>query len=186
VTSRPLRVIVPATLVAAITVSPFTTSQMDVGIARGQATVKMNLPSGWRLPKREEETFSADDWRSRDRDRFLVVRADFDGDGKEDEARLLVSSDGTKHGLFVFLASGAPIRLFEGDARMLKAMGIHMLEPGTHETACGKGYWDCEPGEPKALELRNPGLVYFKEESAASVFFWSPTTRDFQRIWLSD
>ena len=183
---NPLLIIVPVALVAAIAIPLITKWQQRTGVANGQANVATTLPAGWRLPKPEEEEFPGDAWRNRDRERYLVVRGDFDGDGKEDQARLLVNSDGTKHALFVFLGSGASVQLIEQDAETLKAMGIDKLEPGTYTTACGKGYWSCEPGEPESVRPSNPSILYFKAESAESAYIWSVADRAFQRVWLSD
>jgi hypothetical protein len=68
----------------------------------------------------------------------------------------------------------------------MKAMSVEPPAPGRYETACSKGYWDCQSSEPEVLELRNPAVFFFKEESAASVYVWVPSTKQFRRIWLSD
>jgi len=152
----------------------------------GVSTAQTNLPVGWRVPRAEEISLPNDTWRNSSREKYLVVMGDFDGDGREDQARLLVSADGAKYALFVFLGSGASLRLDYQDANSLKTMGIDRVSPGTHKTACGKGYGDCKTGEPESLQLRNPGILYFQSESAASVYFWSVPDRAFRRVWLSD
>lgn len=126
------------------------------------------------------------DWRRESPEDAAVARGDFDGDGKEDEARLLVSSDGKNYGLFVFLASGPTVQLDSMEVGWLEVMGIETLPPGKHPTVCGKGYRDCQTGEPPILDLRLPGIDYFKSESANSAFYWSLPERRFLRSWLSD
>ena len=152
----------------------------------GSATGQTDVARGWRPPTPAEQTFPGDQWRDDSPERYLVARADFDGDGKPDQAKLLVSADGSTYGLFVFLGSGAGLHLDSRELSALKGMGIDTIAPGTHETACGKGYWACTSGEPERLRLRHPGILYFKTESAASVYFWSVPDRAFQRVWLSD
>src|SRR6266849_2157754 len=61
------------------------------------------LPEGWRRPTRSE---ASSEWRKENPTRFLVVRGDFDGDGKQDVAELLGSEAGHQCALFVRL-SGA-------------------------------------------------------------------------------
>ena len=97
-----------------------------------------------------------------------------------------VSSDGTKYGLFVFLGSGVSLRLDYQDVSSLRTMGIDTVAPGNHKTGCGKGHWECKKGEPEVLRLRNPAILYFQSEGAASVYFWSASTRTFRRVWVSD
>ena len=65
-------------------------------------------------------------------------------------------------------------------------MGIVLLGPGKHRTACGKGYWDCGKGEPEVLDLKLPAIDYFTYESANSVFYWNKPSSSFQRVWMSD
>jgi hypothetical protein len=45
------------------------------------------LPEGWRAPTAKEVN---QDWRNNEQHRYVIVKADFNGDGIEDEARLLV------------------------------------------------------------------------------------------------
>ena len=67
------------------------------------------LPSGWRAPLNLELN---DDWRNIDPDKYSVIKGDFNGDGVEDEARLLLSTQRHDVGLFVFcLKKIAPSKL---------------------------------------------------------------------------
>ena len=47
------------------------------------------------------------------------------------------------------------------------------VAPGLYRTACGKGYMDCYPGEPREVNLRHDGLDYFNSDRVASLFYWS-------------
>jgi len=70
-------------------------------------------PEGWRPPTQKE---LANDlwWRKEDPQLYLVLKADFDGDGKEDVASLLINDKKNKIGLFVALTTrqvGSPLLL---------------------------------------------------------------------------
>jgi hypothetical protein len=145
--------------------------------------------SGWRIPAHSE---LKDDlgWRKDDPNRYLVVKADFDGDGKEDVASLLINDKENKMGLFVKLTSRSEtkeIKLEEFDDKSwIEVMGISGVKPGNYKTACGKGYFECKKGEPETLTLKRPAIDFFKFGSANSFFFWDDKAKRFQRIWMSD
>jgi hypothetical protein len=121
---------------------------------------------------------------------YLAAKADFDGDGKEDEARLLINDKENKMGLFVTLSSQerkTPVLLDTiADKRTIEVMGIEVAKPGAYKTACGKGYWACKKGEPSELGLTNSAIDFFRFESANSYFVWDSKTKKFIRIWTSD
>ena len=119
------------------------------------------------------------------------VQADFNGDGLLDHAWLLLRSPGTGWGLFVFMGSkdGQPqlVKLDEDSGKVpAQRMGVEIAAPGEYNTACGKGYFDCEAGEPDKLKLRLPAIDFFSYESANSFFWWDGTRRAFRQTWISD
>ncbi len=150
-----------------------------------RATPKPGTRESWRPPTAAE---LADEWRSHDKDRYAVARGDFDGDGKEDTARLMISPDGKRAAIVVELSAKGTMVIGLEDAApdILGVMGISVVRAGTHKTACGKGYWKCEPGEPAVLTLKSDGIEYFKDGSANSVFYLPSGGREFRRVWLSD
>lgn len=144
------------------------------------------VPAGWRVPERRELSDSGDSWRESDPTLFQRVVGDFDGDGRQDRAELLVSIDSSSFGLFVSFGDGKRRWLVKEQAVFLLSMGIAKVEPSSFATACGKGYWECAMDEPETLHLPHDGIEYFKSESASSVFFWSPARKAFRRVWVSD
>jgi len=145
------------------------------------------LPKGWRRPHPAETT---EGWRRKSSTRFFVVKADFDGDGKEDIAELLISPSTNKFSLFVRLAAtdrwemvGEPT-----DLGYLGSFGVDVVKPGRYETACGKGYDDsfCAHGEPDYLRLTRPAIDLIYHESADVIFYWDPTIKKFKQIQMSD
>lgn len=157
--------------------------------ATAHSQTKALFPSGWRAA--EKSDYSAEDLSFINNRVPNHVEADFNGDGINDNAWILVNEAENKYGLFIFLGkkggSYKIIKLSEYQKETDKLyMGISLIEPGKHQTACGKGYWDCAQDEPKVLTLRNPGINFFKFESANSVFYWNSIKKEFKRIWLSD
>lgn len=147
----------------------------------------ISLPAGWRVPTNEEAN---QPWRSEDSTGYLAVLADLDGDGSQDEARLLVRRSESELALFVLFGGDnpSPAILLDGptDVGKLAQMGVAVVPAGRYRTACGKGYWECKSGEPEELTLLRPAVNYFANEGANSFFFWDSATATFQRVWMSD
>lgn len=145
-------------------------------------------PAGWRTPT-AKELVSDISWREEDPNRYLTVSADFDGDSQPDTAELVVSDKRNSMALFVRVSSNRykPVLLDEiEDKRMIQVFGVALAAPGHYKTACGKGYFDCDKGEPESIDLKTPAIDYFKEGSANSFFLWDPRTKKFLRLWMSD
>ena len=131
--------------------------------------------SSWRTPG-QNDLGQDSSWRMEDPDLYLIAKADFDGDGKEDVAHLLINDKENKVGLFVRLSSrkkAEPLLLEEiDDKNTIEIMGVEVAKPGAYRTACGKGYWPCEKGEPAQLRLHRAAIDFFRFESANSYFIW--------------
>jgi hypothetical protein len=167
--------------------NPFTKLLVIIlSVYHGAVIAQVDIPHGWRAPKSQEIAYEGATWRNEKPNKFLEAQADFDSDGKNDDAKLLVSSNGEEYALFVFLGSGKTVRLAQEKTVHLQVMGIDLLQPGAHKTACGKGYWECKKGEPETLHLGTHGLLYFRPEGAASVYVWSSSAKGFYQVWLSD
>lgn len=145
------------------------------------------LPSGWRLPTKLE---LSDEWRKKDKDKFASIIGDFDGDKIPDEAKILISNDNKKMGIFIWWGkdkSGKATEVFSAsDMSQIHSMGIEKFTPGSYQTACGKGYFDCKKGESKNMKIDHDSINYFQTESANSVFSFDKSKKVFERTWLSD
>ena len=144
------------------------------------------LPKGWHVPA---SNLTRQDFRRKDPTHFLTVIGDFDGDGVKDRAVLLVNEKLTQMGLFVCLSTPTGCnwhRLEAMEIGFLDVMGIVKAPPGKYETACGKGYWECEKDEPKLLVTKRAAIEFFKDESASSLYIYDPKRHAFKAIATSD
>ncbi|HEY3347055.1 MAG TPA: hypothetical protein VGK71_05475 [Nitrospirota bacterium] len=147
-------------------------------------------PDGWRFPTESDYQEAWKEFR-KDVPVPFHVCADFDGNGKKDDAWILIKKDSPGWGLFVFMVqkdgSCNKYKLDESvDNIYLHNMCIDEVKPGKYETACGKGYFECLPDEPKVLKLKNSAIDFFLYESANSFFWWESKTKSFRRTWISD
>ncbi len=153
---------------------------------------KITLPEGWRFPTEKELSYVS---RKDSPTKYTRAIADFNGDGINDEAFLLKSTKFSGEGLFVHLSNKeSGFRWIELDvidwgkqySNVDLSMGVDIAKPGEYKTACGKGYFECNEGEPLVLKLRRPAINYFRFESANSFFVWDEKKAKFKRIWMSD
>ncbi len=146
------------------------------------------ITEGWRLPAKEE---AVSKWRPEGEAPYLVMNADLNGDGKEDEAKILVRDDNSGVGLFVFLSSNAKPEIIlldtVEDKNALSYMGIFPVKPGEYKTALGKGYGgDWAEYEPERIVIINTGIEFFAAESSSIYFYWDKSFNKFRKTWISD
>jgi len=155
----------------------------------GTAIAGTNFPDNWRPPT-VEETPDLLNYRSESDQRYLVVESDFNGDEKSDVAKFLVNDNMNSIGLFVLLSQPQGMKLFklyESDSiEHIRTLGIGEAAPGSYKTACGKGYFECEPNEPDQINLENPAIDFFNLGGANAYFYWDKGTESFKEIWMSD
>ncbi|NKB48973.1 MAG: hypothetical protein GKS02_06365 [Alphaproteobacteria bacterium] len=146
----------------------------------------------WRFPDESDVT---GDWKifRQAGSEFYTVADDFNGDGEQDEAWILIKKDNSEWGLFVLMSANSNERkIIElGRTEMAhdrpQSMGIGSVPPGHYLSACAKGYGSgCEPGERRFVDLEYPAIDFFIFESASSHFFWNEEINGFERIWISD
>lgn len=146
------------------------------------------LPNGWRLPRNLEVQ---DEWRDKDVNRYLLINADFNGDGIMDEAKLLISDKPFRLALFAFVSQhDGTFKSFlldeKNDVGYLKSLGIAKVSRGRYKTACGKGIIECRKDETDEVFLQYNGIEYFKVESASMYFYWDSSTKTFKKAWIDD
>lgn len=147
----------------------------------------IHLPQGWRIPTSSE---TKEEWRNKDSNRYLSVKANFNGDGVMDQARLLIRIKDSALGLFAFVSQKdgtyKTYLLDEiKDTDYIKVMGITIAPPGKYITACGKGAYECID-DPPEIYLQNYAIDYFKFDSANMYFFWDQATQRFKSVGIND
>jgi hypothetical protein len=153
------------------------------------------LPAGWRLPSDRD---LSDEARSDSAVKYARAAADFNGDGIEDQVLLLKAEKGNFEALWVWLSDSRrghrwirldQIRWPKQYSDVALAMGVNVQPPGQLIYACYDTdkvcNFDSYEKRPK-MELRYSAILYFKLESAASLYYWSSKRKKFIRVWLSD
>ena len=114
------------------------------------------------------------------------MRGDFDGDGRNDVAELLVSDSGKSFGLFVWLSS---VRLWQSIHRAdasLGDLGISLLLPKKFDTLCADDPSTCDPDAPATVDLKNKAIEFFAWGETSSIFYWDSTAQAFRDAPMSD
>jgi len=148
------------------------------------------LPSpDWRAPTGAD--IIGDDWRNEHPRKYLAADGDFNGDGINDAARLLISNERSEIGLFAFISQKngtfAVILLDKITNReSIHRLGIRKVSRGSYKTACGKGYWECSKDEVPVISIAHEAIDYFVFESANSFFYWDDKTQTFRTAVISD
>lgn len=143
-----------------------------------------SLPTGFRRPTSFEAKGS---WRVKSPTRFLIVRGDFDGDGKADVAELLVRESGRGFALFVRLSSqGDRWQRIHGGDTSLSNFGIRIVWPGKYETFCADDPSVCAPDTAKTIDLRTDAIKFFAWGEADSFFHWDQTAKKCRNAPQSD
>lgn len=122
-----------------------------------------------------------------------TIMADFDNDGIEDIAKILLPTKSNKGFKVVSVVSNSPnnpkqFTLEYSDE--IKAQNITIEEAKVSneiwESACEKGYWDCKEDEIRKFKIRNPSIYLCYVESSCKVFMWSHKKQEFTEVILSD
>lgn len=150
---------------------------------------RLKAPSGWRFPTPRDHQ---GDWKTRREDGThpFKTQGDFNNDQVRDEAWILIPTDGTGAGLFVFL--GRPNQTFrivqldylEG----VKAQNLYVnvASKGEYQTAGGKGFGNCAAGEPSKLNLKFQAISYGTFESSEFIYYWDVQRKAFGSVAISD
>jgi hypothetical protein len=147
------------------------------------------LPDGWRYPTPDETCLDGGSFKGNNQ--YLAASADFNGDERIDSVRILMRTDGSGIGLFVFLKSEGADRAIlldtVDDAKSATYMGISIVGAGTVKAACAKGYGPpCKSDELREVSFPFHAINFFTFEGANSYFYWDSKAGSFERVWSSD
>ena len=159
-----------------------------------QSALAFKAPNGYRLPVKAD---NFDDWKTFNAPNH--VKGDFNGDGIEDEAYILPKK-GSKLGYGVFVSLNKSktavqrghnfqmFKLTDSNDMSPQSFSIDLAEPSDEiwKSACGKGYWKCEAGEPSAFKINLPSIMFCYIESACTMYMWDSQKLTFKEITFSD
>src|SRR6185437_11407953 len=148
-----------------------------------QVSTRQTLPAGWRKPTSAEAKGA---WRKKSPTWFLVVRGDFDSDGRDDVAELLVSDSGKSFGLFVWLSSQRRWQSIHGADVPLGDLGISLVLPKKFDTLCADDPSVCAPGTPATVDLKNKAIEFIAWGEASSIFYWDSSAQAFRNAPMGD
>jgi hypothetical protein len=174
----------------AAVIAAFLLGEQALFLSAAQVTRGEVPPKGYRFPVEADYRGDWKEFRASVPVPFHVS-ADFDGNGIADDAWIVLAERGNRWALVTFMRNTTGqtrvVRLLTDSGKTpAQRMGMTLVEPGRHETACGKGYWDCKRNEPAALNLRLPSFTFFVFESASSIFWWDTEAKQFRRTSISD
>lgn len=114
------------------------------------------------------------------------VEGDFDGDGKNDQAWVMIRKDRPGWGVFLYLAKDKkPLNLMEyrGSNQGLQDAKVMTRAPrGTYSTACGSSRRiACLPNEPDAVTIATTGFI-LSQADGSSLVFWDPNLKSFNKV----
>ena len=142
------------------------------------------MPSEWRIPSESE---LGDNWREGIHKNAAVV-GDFNGDGLNDGAYLVVSSDGQWEGLLAFISLEDKVRWYELSKSKFDVkvfMGLDWYSPGRYKVLCETDA-ECEESLKKEIAIETDAFAFYRPGSASSIFVWNMEDAEFDRIWESD
>lgn len=155
-------------------------------IASCEPASPMALPAGWQFPIGKQVD---QEWRAEIDSRYLIAHGDFDGDGVQDVAFLLVRDRTSAPFVALTQKKGAPLFYQVEEASeiaILETEGLKLAKPGTYQTACGRGYVDCGPGEKESVTVSFDAIILFKNEGSSRLLYWDATKKKFTEVWLDD
>lgn len=163
---------------------------MSVAFLTGCATIDKTplsmIPDGWRIATQED---AIDDWAVHNSPNKVI--ADFNGDGKNDSAEILIGNKGHGYLVLAQISEGSEVKSFnldEGVDGVAQTQSIHLAEPSNEvwESACQKGYWDCAENEIRQFKITKPSIMHCYIEKACTIYMWSDRNKNFTKIPLSD
>lgn len=150
------------------------------------------LGEEWRGPYFSESKNDTD-WRSESKDAYYKAKADFDGDGMEDAAYLLISRNNNESAVVVYLSSQKfrpipvvkEIGLYAVTGRGLKTLAGEVA--GDYKVSCT--LMGCLQKLPKDTPFSNPSLkipavAYFASKDAQNpqLFVWDADEKRFYAL----
>ncbi len=160
-----------------------TRTRMTIGVVlllALAAWAQKDFPSGWHKPTAQELGARGD--------KDLVVKADFDGDGKPDTAYILTDDRERTVGVLAFLSSTS--RWAKGDGEKiaeLQKWAITELPAGEYKTACDQKTedYECSTGVGDAIKLEHPAVKLTVKGGPTVVFSWDAASEGLKHALIA-
>lgn len=141
------------------------------------AAADVGLPSGWRAPTAAENAANLKQAQANGGAVRQVrsVKADFDGDGRWDEAVILVNDATQRFAVFVRRASAGRYDLIADvdGSDVLWNYTLRSIRPGHHEPACARGIGNDDGPCPKLVRNRWPAFSVVALEASEILYYWN-------------
>lgn len=130
--------------------------------------------AGWRQATLKDVEKSADyAQRAKHPAGYLSARADFNGDGTEDEVAFFISADDKTYALFVVPPGRKPSqKVAEGPIAEFPRVGVFAGRAGVYQTACKHGDERKPNCKADAFTTPYPTMHLFSFQSGARVIYW--------------
>ncbi len=148
------------------------------------------LPAGWCQPGPADITGLWLEYQDKVPEPYHITGW-FDENSTKDHAWILYRQDRSAWGIFVFLMgdkSYTPIKFGEiplDSANGFQEYHLTAAKPGEIVTACGIGFWDCEPDEPAKVILKTNGIIQAPYDKGGTVL-WYYQAGKFKDVMLDD
>jgi hypothetical protein len=126
----------------------------------------------WAPPTVAELGETNQQFRAKSPDRYLISHGDFNGDGQQDRAAIVVRHSGAEAAVLIYLAgrTHGPLVLDTLRSATISQLGIQTVKPGTYQPACARGGGvNCDPGT--RVTIPNDGVSIFTFEGPAT-YYW--------------
>jgi hypothetical protein len=126
----------------------------------------------WAPPTYTEVGETNAELRANSPDRYLSTLGDFNGDGQQDRAAIVVRRSSDEAAVLVYLSGRiqGPIVLRTFPSAAIRHTGIASVKPGSYRPACARGGGaDCDPAT--RVTLPHDGVSIFTFESSAT-YYW--------------
>ena len=145
-------------------------------LANGEA-VAGGAPSGWRQATKADADAVASRLGAKAQDRppgqVFEVSGDFDGDGRRDQARVMIDTRRGRLAVFIQRGAGGRPQMVQSDKLdALIGVGLSVQPAGSYPTACGRGAGDDRAPCRPVVTSRHPLLMMSYFEASDIVFRW--------------
>lgn len=151
--------------------TPLWTAAAIVGLLALPSRAQQN-GEAWTPPTSDELGAANRELRAKSPDRYVSTRGDFNGDGQQDRAAIVVRRARGEAAVVVYLSGSGqePVVIRTFPFTSIGQVGIITIAPGSYQPACARGGGaDCDPAT--RVNIPRDGISLFTFESSAT-YYW--------------